>query len=536
MKTKKSSLLILAGICMTVGSSVALVAQKNIPFTKAVHTKKYLEPSRVYAEQNKISAQKLKDLEKKTGKKPNILLIVVDDMGYGDPGVYGGGAMIGAPTPNIDALANNGLRLISTYAQPTCTPSRAALMTGRIPARSGLTRPILTGENPTVNPWKGEVTTANLLSKNGYLTALSGKWHLGEQDGYWPHQVGYDEYFGILSVISEFTQGMDGRKYADLVYNPERMKELNKISHRAITAGKKGGKLETIQEIKTLDELAEIDQKVADYSEKFIRKAVKEDKPFYLVHSFIKVHNDAYPAKAFKGKSPAKFPYKDSVIEVDNITGRLTNLLKELKIDDNTLVFFTSDNGANEDVWPDSGYQPFKGGKGTTWEGGVRVPGIAYWPGMIKAGKESGGLFDLMDLFNTSLAIAGIEDQISPDRYIDGVDQTSFLLTDDGKSNREAVFMYSEKSFMALRWEEYKIHMKVFDVKRPMSNLDESAILHVGMSPWVYNLYMDPKEQASTGHRLFEWGMGTAIGLSREHAGTYKDFPMKNIGLGVPGK
>lgn len=533
---KISALPILASLLLTTGVSQGLMAQENIPFTKAVHTEKHLEPSRIYADQNKTTAKKLKVLEKRTGKKPNILIVIVDDMGYGDPGVYGGGAMIGAPTPNIDALANEGLLLTSTYAQPTCTPTRAAFMTGRIPARSGLTRPILTGESPTVNPWAGEVTAASLLSKNGYLTALSGKWHLGEQDGYWPHQVGYDEYFGILSVASEFTQGMVERQYPDMVYNPERMKVLSQISHRAITAGKKGGKLETVQEIKTLDELAEIDQKVAAFSEKFIRKAVKESKPFYLVHSFIKVHNDNYPAKAFKGKSPAKYPYKDAVIEVDDITGRLTSLLKELKIDDNTFVFFTSDNGANEDVWPDSGYQPFKGGKGTTWEGGVRVPGIAYWPGMIKAGKQSDGLFDLMDLFNTSLSLAGIEKQISPDRYIDGVDQASFLLDDEGKSNRETVFMYSETTFMALRWEEYKIHMKVFDVKHPMSNLDESSIINVGMAPWIYNLYMDPKEQASTGHRFFEWGIGTAVGLMTEHAKTYGAFPMKDIGLGVPGK
>ncbi len=533
---KISALPILASLLLTAGISQGPMAQDNIPFTKAVHTEKHLEPSRIYAEQNRATEKKLKALEKRTGKKPNILIMIVDDMGYGDPGVYGGGTMIGAPTPNIDALANEGLLLTSTYSQPTCTPTRAAVMTGRIPARSGLTRPILTGESPTVNPWADEEIAAALLSKNGYLTGLSGKWHLGEQDGYWPHQVGYDEYFGILSVASEFTQGMVERQYPDMVYNPERMKVLSQISHRAITAGKKGGGLEAVQEIKTLDELAEIDQKVAEFSEKFIRKAVKEGKPFYLVHSFIKVHNDNYPAKAFKGKSPAKYPYKDAVIEVDDITGRLTSLLKELKIDDNTFVFFTSDNGANEDVWPDSGYQPFKGGKGTTWEGGVRVPGIAYWPGMIKAGKQSDGLFDLMDLFNTSLSLAGIEKQISHDRYIDGVDQTSFLLDDEGKSNREAVFMYSEKTFMALRWEEYKIHMKVFDVKHPMSNLDESSIINVGMAPWIYNLYMDPKEQASSGHRFFEWGIGTATGLSVEHAKTYISFPMKDIGLGVPGK
>lgn len=534
MKTK--NYLITLILVFGIGFQISAQQSNQLPFTKAVKTKDYLEPSRVYEEQNKIATKKLAELKKKTGQKPNILIMLVDDMGYGDPGCYGGGIMIGAPTPNIDNIAKSGLLLTSTYSQPTCTPTRAAIMTGRIPARSGLTRPILTGEQPTVNPWADEVTAAKLLSENGYITALSGKWHLGEQDGYWPHQVGYDEYFGVLSVASEFTQGLESRRYPDMIYNKERMAQLDKLSHRAITSGKKNGKLKTEQEITTLEQLAEIDQKCAEYSENFIREAAKNKKPFYLVHSFIKVHNDNYPAKEFIGKSLAKFPYKDAVVEVDDIVGRLNSLLKELNIDDNTIVFFTSDNGANEDVWPDSGYHPFKGGKGTTWEGGVRVPGIAYWPGMIDAGRQSDGLFDLMDLFNTSIKISGAYDKISSKNYIDGVDQTSFLLAKDGKSNREAVFMYSEKTFMALRWEEYKVHMKIFDVMHPGSNLDESAILNVGMAPWIYNLYTDPKEQASTGHRFFEWGIGTVVGLAGQNAKSFVNYPMKDIGLGVPGK
>jgi arylsulfatase len=212
--------------------------------------------------------------------------------------------------------------------------------------------------------------------------------------------------------------------------------------------------------------------------------------------------------------------------------GRLMKTLKDEGVDDNTLVFFTSDNGANEDAWPDSGFQPWRGGKGTTWEGGVRVPGIAYWPGMIKPGRESDGLFDLMDLFNTSLKLGGVS--VPADRYIDGIDQTSFLLADNGESNREAVFMYSERNLTAVRWEEFKVHFKVFQTSVPGSNIDESTLVSTGLSPWVYNLYLDPKEQKSVGHRTFEWGLPRILSLVGGHMATYRTYPMKDLGLGKP--
>ena len=280
--------------------------------------------------------------------------------------------------------------------------------------------------------------------------------------------------------------------------------------------------------------IAELDQDFARYSMNFIQQAKKEDKPFFLVHSFAKVHDDNYPSKNFVGKSPAATPYKDAVVEVDDIIGRIMQHLEKLELDENTLVFVTSDNGPCEDAWPDSGHTPFKAGKGTTWEGGVRVPLIAYWKGMIEPGQVSDGLFDLCDLFNTSLSVAGIHDRIPSTNYIDGIDQTSFLLAKNGKSNRNAVFMYSEYELMAIRWQEYKIHFKVFDVCEPRKNIDQATILNVGMSPWVYNLYNDPKEMESTGHRYFEWGLPTALKLANEHLATYQKYPMKDVGLKKP--
>lgn len=534
MRTLRSTILpATLALCVATLSFAADGKPPGNPFQEAVRTSPFMEPAIPHPEQDKEVRDKLERLRKKTGREPNILILLVDDMGYGDPGAYGGGVAVGAPTPNIDALASGGLKLTSTYAQPTCTPTRAALNTGRLPTRSGLTRPMLTGENPKVNPWAEEDTAAKLLSQAGYRTAMSGKWHLGEMAGTQPHQVGYDEYFGILSVASEMSQVIDARLYPEIVSKPERLAKVKQIASTIVTRGQRGQPTEVVKEMKTVDDLSRLDQMFADWSDAFIRRSAKEKKPFYLVHAFSRVHNDNYPAPGYAGKSPAGLPYKDAVIEVDDIVGRLVTTLKETGQLENTLVFFTSDNGANEDTWPDSGYQPFRGGKGTTWEGGVRVPGIAYWPGTIKAGRVSDGLFDLTDLFNTSLALGGASGKIASARYIDGIDQTGFLLADNGASARQAVFMYSENNLMAMRWQEFKIHMRVFTTAETRQNIDASTVSVTGMSPWVFNLYADPKEQRSSGHRYFEWGFPAVLGMMGGHAATFAQFPRKEIGLGV---
>jgi len=515
------------------GVSASAQSQRDA-FNTTVQDAEHLEPYLPRPEQDRQAQTKLDALRDRFGRAPNIVILLVDDMGWGDPGAFGGGMLIGAPTPAIDKMAAGGLKLLSTYSQPTCTPSRAALMTGRIPTRSGLTRPTLSGETPKVNPWASEVTIAALLSDAGYRTALSGKWHLGENEGAHPHEVGYDEYYGILSVISDLSQHVDKRLYPDLVHKPERLAASQKRSEPAITSGTKGRPLEVVQAITSIEQLAQIDQKFADFSEAFIRESADAEEPFYLVHSFGRLHNDTYPAEGYEGKSPAGFPYRDGVLEVDDICARLLRVLEETGQAENTLVFFTSDNGANEDLWPDAGYHPFRGGKGTTWEGGVRVPGIAYWPGTIVPGRVSNELFDLCDLFNTSLSIAGVLDSIPTERYIDGIDQASFLIADNGQSKRDAVFIYSENTLMAVRWLEYKVHFRVFQTHAVRRNIDETTISPTGMSPWVYNLYMDPKEQASSGHSRFEWGMPLVLARANRHNATFDKYPRKDIGLRKP--
>ena len=301
-----------------------------------------------------------------------------------------------------------------------------------------------------------------------------------------------------------------------------------------MTAGSKGGAMRTVSQIRTPEEMGTIDQIFANNSVDFIKRSAASKKPFYLVHAFSRVHNDNYPAPGYAGKSPAGFPYKDAVVEVDDIVGRLIKTLDEAGQLENTFVFFTSDNGANEDVWPDGGYSPWRGGKGTTWEGGVRVPGIAYWPGTIKPRQANDGLFDLMDLFSTALAIAGESTRISDQRYIDGIDQSGFLLADQGVSARQTVFMYGGNAPIAVRWNKYKVHTSVYLTQQPMRNLDESVLTSTGDWPWVYNLYMDPKEQRSTGHRYFEWGLAAVKPMLESHVATYMKYPRKNLGLGTP--
>ena len=347
-----------------------------------------------------------------------------------------------------------------------------------------------------------------------------------------PHEVGYDDFFGFYMVVSEYSAYMDVRRYPELVTKPDRVKAFRSSGAvEALVEARKGQAPKTVKPLEQMDDLANCDQDFANYSVDFIKRAAQDKQPFYLIHAFSKVHFDNYPAKGYQGKSAAGTPYRDGVVEVDDIVGRVMQTLRDSGQLENTFVFFTSDNGPNEDTCPDCAYTPFRGGKGTTWEGGVRVPGIAYWPGMIAPGRESDGLFDLLDLFNTSLALGGASDKIPSDRYIDGIDQSSFVLADDGQSKRQTVYMWVEYEPTALRFHEFKVHSKIFNIHNTFNDLSEATITKTGMAPWVYNLYADPKEQMSRATSQFEWVL---IYLGKEglrHAATFQKYPMKDIGL-----
>ena len=511
--------------------SAALAGPASV-LSRAVRTSATMEPAVPHAEQDQSVAARLAAWQSASGKKPNIVWMIVDDMGYGDPGCFGGGAAIGAATPNIDALAQSGLKLTSCYSQPTCTPTRSAILTGRLPVRTGLTRPILTGDKLTKNPWADETSLPAILGAVGYKTVLSGKWHVGETEGMRPQDVGFDEFYGFYPAQKELSQGVDKRRYPDLVLNPERLEMLHKTgASEGLMHGFKGGATTEVMHIDCIENVAEGDRMLKEFTVAKIAELAKSGQPFFLEHAFAKVHADNFASKAFEGKSASKYPYKDAVVEVDAYVGEIVAALDKAGVLENTFIFLTSDNGPQLDSWPDTGYTPFRGGKASAWEGGVRVPGIASWKGMITPGRQSDDLFDLMDLFNTSIALAGATDRMPTDRYIDGIDQTSFLLADNGLSHREKVYIWSEGTLMAMRMYEYKMHLQVTQAESQWLDIDMSTETHVGLSPWLFNLYIDPKEQCAVGHRMNAWvaSMGAEM---KAHAATFRKYPPKDIGLG----
>ena len=510
------------------------VAQEGPSFDRTVRTAKNIEPAIPRPEQDATVAARLKVLAEHTGRKPNIVWIIVDDMGYGDPGCYGGGIVAGAATPNMDRLASEGLRLTSCYSQQTCTPTRSSILTGRLPMRTGLVVPILAGVKMTKNPWAGEISLPTLLGDAGYATLLVGKWHVGEAEGMRPHDIGFDEFYGYYPAQKEVTQRIDKRRFPGLVLDRERFAAFEALGMgHSLVHGWKSGKTVEISSVESTEDMGRADKALADFSVERIKQLAQGDKPFFLEHCFMKVHCDNFANPDFEGMSAGKYPYKDAVAEVDMHIGTIVSALEEAGVLENTFVFVTSDNGPQMDAWPDAGYTPFRGAKGTTFEGGVRVPGIAYWKGMIKPGRTSDDLFDLMDLFGTALTLAGVsKDQLAGDRYYDFIDQTSFLLHDEGRSSREVVYFWWGSELMGCRMREYKLHVKVILPQVTHMYIDHATIEDVGLAPWFFNLYLDPKEEMTVGHRLDPWmaSVGTKL---KAHGATFRTYPPKNVGLGM---
>ena len=517
--------------------TVALVLAIGLPasaqtFDRSIRTKENFEPAIPRLAQESAAADKLAAFKKRHGKRPNILWIIVDDMGYGDPGCYGGGGVAGAATPNMDRLAREGLKLTSCYAQQTCTPTRSAILTGRLPVRTGLTRPILAGDKITKNPWADEVSLPKLLGKAGYQTLLTGKWHVGEAKGMRPHDIGFDQFYGYYPAQKEISQRVDARRYPSLIHDKSMMAAFENlgIGHHLVH-GWKDGRTEKISSVDSTEDMARADQALADFTVKEIQRMAKGDQPFFIEHCFMKVHCDNFAHPDFQGSSASKYPYKDAIVEVDHHIGTLMQALKSSGALDNTFVFVTSDNGPQMDGWPDAGYTPFRGAKGTTFEGGVRVPGIAYWNGMIAPGRESDDIFDLMDLFGTALHMAEVStDELPNDRYYDFINQASFLLADKGNSKREAAYFWWGKELMACRMRQYKAHVKVILPSVAHSYIDQATVQDVGLSPWFFDLYLDPKEEVSVGHRLSPWLASVGSKL-KAHGALLQKYPPKKIGL-----
>jgi arylsulfatase len=490
-----------------------------------------MEPAFDFPEQTQAAEAKLDAYLKRSPRRPNILIVLMDDVGWGDFGCYGGGVAVGAPTPNIDRLAREGLQLTSCYSEPSCSPSRATLMTGRLPIRHGLHRPPMYGE---AGGLQGEVTIAELLSAAGYFTQCVGKWHMGENAASQPQHVGFDDFYGFLSVSDMYTEWRDPYFFPEIVYNKERTEWIeNQAFNKCFVHATKGADLDEVEEV-TLPVLSQLDDRWCSYSEDFIKRMTGEAQPWLLYHNTRGAHFDNYPHEKFLGASPAKHPYKDALVELDDIVGRLVACLRDTGQLENTLIFVTSDNGPHMENWPDAAYTPFRCAKGSTWEGGVRVPGVLYWPGMIDAGRVSDGLFNFSDFMPTVMALAGSPDSLPGDRYIDGIDQTSFLLNPGGLSRRKHHYYWLGQMFSAVRIGEYKM------VVAATSDDDDGLAGPGGFTgvserytyPRFYNLYLDPKESHSYFTRKLAYieAFNRAIG---GHIRTLLKYPPKRVlGMG----
>lgn len=483
-------------------------------------------------------------------KKPNILFIVSDDTGYGDLGPYGGGAGRGMPTPNIDRMADEGMTFFSFYAQPSCTPGRAAMQTGRIPNRSGMTTVAFQGQGGGLPA--AEWTLASVLKQGGYQTYFTGKWHLGEADYALPNAQGYDEmkYAGLYH-LNAYT-------YADPTWFPDMDPELRAMFQKVTTgslSGKAGEKAK--EDFKINGQYVDTPEKGVvgipffdGYVEKaaleFLEKSAKDpSKPFFINVNFMKVHQPNMPHPDFEHKSLSKSKYADSVVELDARIGRIMDKLRELTLDKNTLVFYTTDNGAWQDVYPDAGYTPFRGTKGTVREGGNRVPAIAVMPGKVAAGSKNHDIVGGLDLMATFAKVAGIslpdKDREGKPIIFDSYDMTPVLFG-TGKSERKSWFYFTENELTpgAARVGNYKA---VFNLRGDNGAVTGGLAVdtnqgwkgpdkYVATVPQIFDLWADPQERYDifmNNYTERTWTLVTINAAVKELMKTYIKYPPRKL-------
>lgn len=408
------------------------------------------------------------EIEAAENDKPNIVVMMVDNLGWGELGVYGGGKLRGAATPRLDTLASEGMLLQNFNVEPQCTPTRSAFMTGRRPIRSGTTK-VVWGMLYGLTNW--EVTIAELMSDAGYATGMFGKWHIGDVPGRFPTDQGFDEWYGIANTTDE------SQYSSQFQYDPA-VSELPMIVEAA--------RGEKPRDVKPYDVPArrEIDAELTRRAIDFMARKVKDNKPFFAFIPFTQPHLPTLPHPDFDGKT-GNGHYADVLAEIDYRAGQILDAIDELKIRDNTVVIWLSDNGP-EYFYPWHGTAgPWRGAYFTAWEGSLRAPFMIRWPGHIAKGGVSNEIVHVVDLAPTLGRIAGYD--VPDDRIIDGVDQLDFFLGKQDASNREGFIVYNNDDIYGYKWRNWKMHLV------ELENMDsEPKPLNV---PRIYNLITDPKEE-----------------------------------------
>lgn len=457
--------------------------------------------------------------------KPNIVFILGDNIGYGDIGAYGGGELRGSPTPRIDQLASEGLRLTQFLVEPSCTPSRAALMTGRYSIRSGLSLVAVPGTSFSLPA--NEVTMAEMLHDTGYATAIFGKWHLGAQTYSQPQNQGFDEFYGIPPGDTWDAFGMirQGKQTKAI--------DLPLDKGPQIVEAKRGQPLTSVKPY-TEEVRRGIDWELADHGIDFMKRQKAAGKPFFLYLPISRTHFPNLPSRRFEGASRIG-QFGDSLMEGDAIVGTLLDAIKELGIEQNTIVVFASDNGPDGPGasrfggdMPDIGSSgPYRGALGEISEGAIRTAAVIRWPQRIRQGS-SYAMFSIMDFFPTFAHIAG--GKMPDDRPIDGADQTSLLLGEDEDGARDHLLTFVGSELVAARWKQFRAYF--VDVAPGRSGAGGATLMGgIGASaapmngyPQVFNIEADPQEEHNIGE-MYNWVLGPILKAVAEYRTTLARSP-----------
>jgi arylsulfatase A-like enzyme len=376
-------------------------------------------------------------------KRPNIVMLMTDDTGWNDFGAYSnGGAALGHPTPNVDQIAKEGAVFTNWYGQASCTAGRASFITGRIPIRSALSIVVAPGDENRLT--KVTPTIAEFFQKNGYTTYFSGKWHLGDKPDAYPIEHGFDEMKNFAAYSAGAYTYDDTSKWFHPwfpSYNPQFAKFFSENVNLNEWEGVTGQPAKDLGKI-TYDRFATFDEEQANNAVDYIKRHASDFKPFFMDVNFLKMHNPTNAAPDFAGKSHLG-DYSDSLMELDADIGKIMDEIR--KDAPNTIVIVTADNGAWLDAYPDAGTTPFRGEKGSPFEGGWRVPGIMWWPNHIQAGAHFDEMMSHIDAWATLAGLVGLtpppHEWVGNDGkpiYFDSIDNSAYILGKQPHSARDS--------------------------------------------------------------------------------------------------
>ncbi len=457
--------------------------------------------------------------------RPNVLVIWGDDIGVYNISAYHRG-LIGGRTPNIDRIAAEGAMFTDAYGEQSCTAARSAFITGQHPFRTGLLKVGLPGAEIGIS--SEDPTIAELLKPLGYATGQFGKNHLGDRDQYLPTAHGFDEFFGNL-------YHMNAEEEPETYFYPKDPAFRQRFGPRGVIRSRADGLVEDTGAL-SRKRMETIDEEFTEAAIAFMKDAHTEEKPFFVWYNSTRMHVWTHLNADWDGKTGYGL-YADGMAEHDHWVGKLLDTLDELGIADNTLVIYSTDNGSQTFTYPDGGIEPFRGAKGSTWEGGFRVPLLVRWPGIVDSGRVINDVFHHMDWFPTLMTAVGEPDIISKLRtghsvagkqyrvHLDGVDQTQ-LLAGDGPGQRSTVFYFDDNANLnAVRWNDWKVHFATPD----SWGADEAR--NVYTFPRPVHLRSDPFEESLDFSGYFRfmadqiWLFVPMQQVVGEFLGTFKEFP-----------